>query len=313
MVLLPPAAVALAERQRGVIARFQLARWLGPAQIDGLVRRGFLLAIERGVYRVAGGARLAEQAPFAAALRSRPDAVVTGPFVLGHLRVDGYRPEDPFEILLAPGRRPPRNVTFPTRPDPIPQRPVGRDGEVRLAGPLDALIDAARFREVVGDRRLRLAYDWLRWRGLIDRDRVGRRLEELADVDVGARQLLEVLDGPGGLDSESDGERKLGRLAMRFDPPPEPQVYVTPARRADWYFRGLRQILEYLGSVDHDTLLGRIADDERDAELAQHQIRVRYVRRQDLDDVPALVASIAGTLAVRAHELGVAAPTLRPE
>lgn len=311
MVVLPRPAQTLAQRQFGVVARFQLLRWLRPVQVDGLVRHGLLVRLERGVYRVAGGAVLAEQRPVAAALRVRPAATVTGPFVLGHLRVDGFTPDDPFELLVSPRRELPRNVDFAYRRDPRPNRPVIKLGEVRLARPFDALLDTCRLRADVGDRRLRLAYDWLRWRDLIDTDRAARELARLATVDAGAQVLLEVLDGVG-LEPESDGERRLGGLVRLFDPEPEPQAWVTPRRRVDWYFRTARCGWEYLGTVDHAHVAGRIRDDQRDAELRRAGIHLSYVTAADLADESALLATIAGTLTVRAHAFGVTPPVLRP-
>jgi hypothetical protein len=125
MMVLPGPAITLAEDQDGVIARFQLMRWLEPRQVDFLVEAGFLVRIQRGVYRVAGGANLAIQVPFAAALRARPAATITGPAVLRRLGVDGYRDAEVFEVLVA-RQRTLRNVDFAWREDPDPTRGVQR-------------------------------------------------------------------------------------------------------------------------------------------------------------------------------------------
>lgn len=310
MAPLDDRAMQLAVQQFGVLARFQLRRWSTGRQIDGLVTRGSLHPIQRGVYRVAGGAVLPSQLPLAAALRCRGEGTVTGPFVLGHLRVDGFDDRAPYELLLPPGCRV-RGVEFPSRRDPYPDRPVIRLGDVRLASPADALIDACRWRSQLGDRRLRLAYDWLRWRGIIDVTRVLRTLDVRARGDEGARQLIDLLGGRDGLVAESEGERKLGALLRRFDPAPAAQLWVTDRRRVDWYFARARLAVEYQGSVDHDTDVGRRADAERERELGAAGIIVVQVRRADLDDREGLAARLAGRLAVRAAELGIDPPRYR--
>lgn len=307
--LLPTQATTLAETQYGVVSRRQLLRELSASEVNGRVRHGRLVVVERGVYRVPGGAVVPEQRPFAAALRSGAGATLTGPFVLGHLGVDGFRRDDAFEVLLPPGRRPPR-VDFPTRPDPQAGRPVTTVGEVRLAGPADALVDTGRFRGDVGDRQLRLACDWLRWQGILSAARLSAHLTRLAEHDdPGAIAVLDAL-GATGTSPESDGERGLGAALCRFIPPPEPQVWVTPSRRVDWYFRALRYGFEYLGGVDHGAVARRIADDERDRELRGEGIRLGYVTAADLAEETTLLGTIASTLTVRAHELGVPAPAL---
>lgn len=310
MAAIPGPAIELVERQLGVIARFQLRRWCSEDAIDGLGRRGTFVRLERGVYRWSGGAALVEQHALAAALRARPLATVTGPFVLGWLRVDGFTCADPFEILTCPSRRL-TGVGFPHRRDPLADRAVARVGEVRLAAPVDALIESALWRSSIGDRPLRVAHDQLRWRGILTADRVSRRLRERGERDPAVGCFLEALDG-APLRSESEGERLLAPVLTRLRPAPVPQVWVTPRRRVDWYLRELRFGWEYLGPVDHAYVSRRVADAERDEELAAQGIRLSYVTAADLRNPQALLASVVGALAVRADRLGVAAPTLAP-
>jgi hypothetical protein len=142
---------------------------------------------------------------------------------------------------------------------------------------------------------------------LLQPERLRTRVPQLLGPGTDAESLLTLLD-LGGLAPESEGERTLGRLLQTFEPRPEPQVWVTPTRRVDWYFRTLRFAYEYLGSVDHRGAAQRIADDERDAQLRDQGIRLGYVTADDLRDEATLLATVAGRLVVRAHELGVAAP-----
>jgi hypothetical protein len=312
MLHLPAPVIALAERQLGLIARFQLRRWLRPSQVDGHVRRGALVAVERGVYRVPAGAVVGQQTAFAAALRARPDATVTGPAVLGHLGVDGFSAGVPFEILVVPGRTL-QNVDFPWRADPRPDRRVVRYGEVRLTRPEDALVHSVRWRRELGDRVLRLGCHWLGWRGLIDRDRFLERLVARSGHDPDAARFLEVMGGVELGRCESDGERHLGHLVLGFDPPPRPQIWVRARRRSDWLFVEHGVALEYQGAIDHGGLANAAADAERDRELlVAADVRVIHVTDRDLADEPALIARIASELAIRATELGIPTPTYDP-
>jgi hypothetical protein len=303
--MLPPPAVALLEAQLGVIARHQLQRWLTKGQVDNLLRGGRLEPIERGVARLVGSARDPRQCAVAAGLRARPGAVVTGPLVLAHARIDGFRLDHPYEVLFRPGRRRPR-LSAPCRPDPEPERRVTLLGEARFATPVDALIDCGRFRDQLGDRTLRLGYDQLRWRGLTGAEHFVRRLSVLSD-DPGARAFRDLL---GACDprSESEGERQVGELIGGFRPRPEPQVRVTPTRRVDGYFVGLRFGVEYHGSVDHAPASARDADLRREAELRRENIRIEVVTARDLRDPDHLVARLAASLTMRARELGRPAP-----
>ncbi len=307
--MLPPAVVQLAEAQLGVVARHQLRRSVPDHVADALLHGAWLERLDRGVYRVVGGARLPQQRAIAATLRAGSGACLTGPVVLALLGIDGFRGDEPFEVLVPPGRRL-SGIDFPVRRDPDPARPVGQRGEVRLVGPIDALIDSAAFADELGARRIRLAHDVLRWRGLLAPGRLTERITALGRSAPGGSELAGLLD----LDlreATGDGERRLGELLARFEPPPEPQVWVTPNRRVDWWFRSVRYGWEYQGSVDHGTRVGRTRDAERDAELRRDGIRLGYIDDADLRDETALLATVAGALAARAHELGVAAPRLR--
>jgi hypothetical protein len=117
-----------------------------------------------------------------------------------------------------------------------------------------------------------------------------------------------ILEQAGGLVIETEGERALAPVLSCFDPPFITQYWVTPRRRVDFYCPRCRYGYEYLGEVDHTCVAQRLAEDERDAELRREGIRLGYVTKHDLRDPLALVATIAGSLTVRAHELGVEPP-----
>lgn len=311
--MIPDPAFEMAEAQHGVLARYQLLRWVAPHVADDLLRSELFAPLMRGVHRVRGAPLLAEQIAFAAALRARPGATVTGPLVLGLLGVPSFHGATAFEILRRPDRRL-SNVAFRHRADPVPDRAVARYGDVRIAGPLDALIDSAGLLGGLGrDRDLRVAWDHLRGKGLTSPDRLRRRFDLLRGRSPGVAILEVILEQAGGLTIETEGERALAPILSCFDPPFIAQYWVTPRRRVDFYCARCRYGYEYLGEVDHTCVAQRLADDERDTELRRDGIRLGYVTKHDLLDPVALMASITGSLTVRAHELGVAPPVaVRP-
>jgi hypothetical protein len=310
MLRFPRRAIALAQRQRGLVARWQLRGSMGDGQIDGHVRRGALVRVDRGVYRIRASALLPEHRAFALALRFRPSATITGPLVLGHLGVDGFTGSDPFELLLPATRRIRADLRW--RLDPRPDREVVRRGAIRLTTAADALVHSVRWRHQLGDRRLRLACDWLGWRGHLDRAAFLGQLVRRAGVDEDAAALLEVMGGLTLGRCESDGERAVGQVLAGFDPAPEPQVWLHAGRRTDWYFRRLRLGVEYDGGVDHGGLANRAADAARDAELARHGVELLHITRAEIDDPQALLVRLVTAITLRAQRLGVPTPSYDP-
>jgi hypothetical protein len=307
---LPSDALAIAEKQYGVLSRVQLLRWLSEPSLEGYVRRRTLEPLERGVYRVSGGVALPGQRAIAATLRCGPGAVLTGPFVLAHHRLEGFDLTAPFEVLLRPGRRV-RNAAFRTRRDPHPTRPVQKLGDVRVASKVDALLESCLWRDRYEDRQLRVAYDQLRFQHGVSTAKVRRRVAARGAADDAAVAFLDVVDGDPV--TESEGERALAPVLYQLDPRPEPQVWVTPARRVDFYLRALRFGWEYLGEVDHRHAERRMADAARDGELTAQGLRLHYVVAGDLRDHDAFIASTAEVLAQRAAQLGLQPPTFRPD
>jgi hypothetical protein len=296
----------LAQQQFGVLSRQQLTAHLSASVVDGYVRRGTVTPLARGVYRMTSLVDLPEQAPIAAALRAGPGAVVTGPFVLGLLKVDGFDVSDPFEILVPPGRRL-RHSTFPVRADPFPTRTVTKRGEVRIAAPVDGLIESSLWRPEVDVRRLRVAYHQPRWKGVLTTAKVERRLGARGPDDPAGVAFLEAV---GDLAPESEGEHALAPSLTRLRPTPKPQVWVTPKRRVDWYLAALRFGWEYVGGVDHAYPDRRQADAIRDDELVAQGIQLQYVTAADLEHPEAFLAATMEALVTRATRLGVQPPRL---
>ncbi len=112
---------------------------------------------------------------------------------------------------------------------------------------------------------LRAAVDSLRWRGLVGDKRLGACLEAFGNHD-GACTLRRLYQS-GLFELESEGERDAWPLVSRVQPPPEPQVWITPRIRVDFLWAVARYILEYQGG-GHDGLQRR-EDAERDGAMAR--------------------------------------------
>lgn len=292
--------------QLGLLARRQVVAELGEVVADRVLRAPGLERVHLGVVRIRGGATHPCQEAVAATLRCGPEAILSGPAALHLLALDGVNPGGAFEVLLPAGRRV-RGVSFPWRRDPAGDRTTWRLGQVRIADPTDALIESCLLHPTPPARQLRQVHDRLRWAGRLRPTMLGDRASALTrQRPLVLRELLE-LDGQA---STGDGERGLGRLLTRFDPPPEPQVWVTPYRRVDWLFRPIHLGIEYQGRLDHGSAGGRLGDRARDDELAQSGLRLLYVTAEDLRDGQALLVRIAAAVNSRAYELGVRAPTL---
>ncbi|MFP4233667.1 MAG: hypothetical protein ACLFUG_01920 [Nitriliruptoraceae bacterium] len=303
---LPDHLLDLSTQQLGLLARRQVVAELGEVVADRRLRSPWFERVERGVVRLRGGASHPCQQAVAAALRCGPEAVLTGPAAVHLLDADGVTPGGAFEIVL-PGRRRVRGVSFPTRREAADDRETWLLGGVRVAEPADALIESCLLHPPPPARQLRQVHDRLRWQGRLRPGALGARVPAITDARPPALRDLLELDGQA---STGEGERSLGRLLQRFDPPPEPQVWVTPYRRVDWLFRALQLGIEYQGRVDHAWSDGRFGDRTRDDELAQTGLRLLYVSAEDLRDPQALLVRIASAVASRAYERGLRAPTL---
>lgn len=314
--------------QQGLVARRQLVPRLGIDATDNLLRSDRFRRLLRGVYEVRGSGRHPGRSTMAAALWAGPDAIVSGPAAF-HLGIgDGLELGDRGFVLIPQRRRHtpdgvtrlrPRGTTaLPDGParqgvepvvlchDPSPPSANQLRGEVALASPVDALLDSVRLQPAVSRRQLRVAHDRLRWSGHLRSGELQIRARERRLHRAPHMQELLAIDGT---DATGDGERALGALLRGFRPPPEPQVWVTPARRVDWYFRPLRIGIEYQGSVDHAHASGRARDRVRDEELTLAGISLIYVDASDLKHERTVISRVAAVLVARAHELAMTAPT----
>lgn len=307
MVLTEP-LYALAEAQLGLVSRAQLITEVGLPRARAAMESPGLQRVTRGVYRLRGTPVHRHTSALARGLRWGDRSVVTGAAALELGGPAGVHlgSRAPALVGLAPGLRI-RSPGVATIVDHPPGRRATRLGAIRVALPVDALVDLLTLPGPASSRELRLAFDQLRWAGMLRPGELRRRSTELGVAD--AIDGHELLDHDGGA-STGWGERRLEGLARRFDPEPHAQYWVTPTRRADLYFPGVRLAVEYQGSVDHEHAAGRARDRVRDAELAAAGIRVLYLSRLDLRDEVATMATIAAALTTRAHQLGTTAPHL---
>jgi hypothetical protein len=291
MAVLNARALRLMSEQFSVASRPQLlACGLTEDQVDSLVQRGGLEKLLCGTYRVPGAAVPAEQYAMAAVLRCRPRAWVTGPFVLGLLRIEGFTVADPFEVIVPPGRRVQR-VPFTVRCEALPAHSLAAIGPLPAVTATRALIDTARG---VNGRRLVSAVDSARWLGLTRVDRLLRTAEQLRR-HPGAKRIRELI-ATGTLDYESEGERTVATIFADYDPPLEPQVWITPRIRVDFVWQDVRMILEFDGQRRHSLGADRDEDRARDRELRRLGYHVEHVTTADLANPSLLRARV---LAVR--------------
>lgn len=309
--MLPPDVTAALESSHGVAARRDLVRAASEGCIEGLVTRGALVPVHRGVYRAAGAVLSPRGRAAALLARVGPPARLTGPFVLALHGVPGAEEHaSQPEVLTTPGRRI-RGVA-PLRPDRLDRVPTPHVDGLPAVPPAVALVHAASGRHRLDDRALRSMLDQARWRGVLGSDDLTHAIDVVARAggrDTGARRWQAIL-GDLGVAPESDGERHLLGLLRRFTPPPAPQVWVTPRRRVDVWFAALRAAFEFDGRLDHAGGQQRAADAARDRELHAAGAVVWHVTSADLTDEQGFLAHAAGLLAARAAAVGVAAPRL---
>ena len=302
------AADAIFTAQHNVASRRQLCTVMTPHQVDGFVRHGRLVTRYWGVYHQAGVKLCSRGEAMAALLRCPDGSAITGPLVLGLLNVNGFSDTDPFEVLVPTGSRV-RRVDFTVRVNPS-TAPTGMLGALRIAAPVRALVDCGRPSFECSDDLLWTGYDSVRWQRLITTPRFVAELERSGARDAGAARWGSIADDRS-LTAESPKERELDEALQRFDPMPEQQVWITPRRRVDFYWRSLRLVIEYLGKAAHDHARGRAGDAVRDEELEGISVRTLHVVQADLADPAALTAWLVAAVEHRAAELGVAPPLLR--
>jgi very-short-patch-repair endonuclease len=275
----------IAGRQHGVVAHDQLiAAGVTRHQISLRVRRGSLVELHRGVYRV-GPVSSAHAHEMAALLACGPDAVLSHRSAAAYWNLYRYPSTAPVHVTVRPARSVVRHRIQVHRA-PIAPRDVRLRDRMRVSSPprtileLSADLDSMLLEFVVAEANIRRLANDAELRDQVERN-AGKR---------GVRRLGRVLDLPGGpRRTRSPGERRLLR-ALRGR---SIDGYEVNARihgyEVDFLWRDLGFVLELDGWDGHN---GRVAY-ERDrlkiAILEANGLTVMPVSgrrvRDDLDGV----------------------------
>lgn len=245
------------------------------------VAGGALERPARGLVRVAG-APVPPTQPLHIAVRSlappaRPTAgvLISGEAGLGLREVEGFPlPCRPLALVDRTRTVRRRDVAFDVRYVPL-ERVVGDEVlGIPTTEPAQALADAALRREL-SDRRLRVACDDLRSRGVTTLQELLTQWEVIRHP--GARRMLAMAPT---LELESEGERWCLEEVFRRAPPlPDCQVVLVGRLRVDFVFLFAALIVEYLGGC-HDGRADR--DATRTFALERRGYRIFLVTRSML-------------------------------
>lgn len=259
------------ERQYGVASRQQLLKaGLETTVLAGMVRRGHLEMVQRGVYRAAGSYVPAEQRAMAAVLRAGPGARLAGEHALALYGIEGAHLRGAPTILLPP-RRTLTSVDFIVLRTVVP----ARDHAVVLRVPglriERGVLEVAR---EASDRRVLQVVDSARWLRLLRAERLVRRAHDLPG-QPGARRVRRLL--AGALGPERFGERNLQALLAGLPGHFEWGVHdVVPGVRFAVDERTARLALEYDGARDHTSQRDVFAD--RSRELRVREAGIELIR-----------------------------------
>lgn len=235
--------------------------------IHGWIRRGLLIAVERGVYSLPGVPLTFERRVLARLLRCGPDAVA-GPFAtLALLGVEGFDAGLQIDVVVTRDRK-------LTTPDckhlDIPKADRTRHHKViPVLSAARALLEVAPH---VSRKRLRVAFDDARRRELLTVAHARRRAEDLPD-HPGSVILLDFL-GSDAAEAESDGERPMQEFLKQTLPNERIEWQVTdlvPGRRLDAVVRRLLLGFEYDSREYH---VDREADYLRDLDCGGDGVQV---------------------------------------
>jgi hypothetical protein len=300
---------ALASRQQGVVARFQLIRLgISASAIEARVRRGALLPLFRGVYAVGHAAVGVWGRRIAAVLALGEDAALSHRSSGASWRMrpaDGAR----FDVTVtrAAGRRSRPGIAI-HRMAIEPFEITVVDG-LRLTTPARTLLDLA---EVVSPRELERAIAAAEGLKLFDLRAVERVLAAHPGR-VGAVRLRRVLGAQDlGEDfTRSELERRVLDLCRDFGVP-APQVNaVVAGLEVDFFWPAAGLVVEADSRRHHLTRRAFERDRERDAILLRHGLRVLRLTHARIVGDPASVAADllaltgAGRLSVHMERKGV--------
>lgn len=235
--------------------------------VHGWVRRGLLVAVERGVYTVPSVTLTFERRVYCRVLRCGVGAVA-GPFAtLALLGVEGFGATDQVDVALTSDRQ--LRVAGWRHVDvPAIDRSRHRKA-IPMLSATRALLEVAPY---VSRKRLRVAFDDARRRGLLTVGHAVRRAESLGS-HPGAPILLEFLSSDAG-EAESEGERPLQVFLRQTLPDETIEWQVTdlvPGRRLDAAVRRVLLGFEYDSREYH---VDREADYLRDLQCGGDGVQI---------------------------------------
>lgn len=290
--------LALAARQHGVVARWQLQRAkIPPHKIEYLLKRGWFEAIHRGVYRV-GPLAPPRQREMAAILATGEDAV------LSHASAASL-----WELLPPPADSAPITVSTTRdlrgrssgirvhRVTVLPTEEVTHLDSLPLTTPSRTLLDLAGF---LTTRELEQAFARADRAKLLDRSQLEQLLECYPHRRGKARlrALVTTPESPALTRSEAE-ERFLTLVRKARLRPPKMNVHIQ-GYEVDALWDKERLIVEIDGFAFHSSPAAFEKDRHRDGVLAAAGFLVTRVTWHQLTREPeALVARLAQILAAR--------------
>jgi hypothetical protein len=221
---------------------------------------------------------------------------VSGEAALAVHRAEGFElPIDPLVLVDHRCRARVEGYPFTIRRTDLTDVETIMVGRVRTVRPWRAVADAALNADVT-ERRLRVAIDHLRYRGLLD---IVQAATRWASLDHAGGRRMAAMVASGDFEQESEGERDAFRLLFGRGgaPLPDCQVTIVGRRRADFTFLHAGLIAEYLGGVHDgkaDEAASRIAEFEQLGHRVlllsrsmlrnpeRHAARIEAVRRERL-------------------------------
>jgi very-short-patch-repair endonuclease/predicted transcriptional regulator of viral defense system len=287
---------ALARRQHGVVARWQLMELgLTADAIQHRIARGRLHPVYRGVYAV-GRPQLTRRGHWmAAVLACGPGCALSHDSCGALLGISTER--SGLIHVSVPGERRPRHAGIvPHRRSPMPE--VDHVDGIPVTDPVTTLIDLATS---LSRDALESAINAADRRDLIDperlRDAVNRR-----NRTPGVAILRKTLDRRTFTLTDSELERRFRPIGRNAGlPPPETQVQVN-GYRVDFYWPDLGLVVETDGLRYHRTAAQQTVDRERDqAHAAAGLVPLRFTHAQ-IRYEPARVERTLATVAARIRD-----------
>ena len=289
---------AIAARQRQVVARWQLlGAGVSRRAIEHRVARGRLHVIHRGVYLVGSAEPLSSGRETAALLACGPHATLSHVTAAAIWQIVTCVPAAIDVLVVARNPRPGAGVRVHRARSLRPDELRRHDGLV-VTSPCRTLIDLAG---VVNERTLRRAVEEALRLRLVRTADVLDALERAARRQgaPALRSLLAASEAPAM--TRSEAERRLLEL-LRAARLPKPATNARVAGfEVDAVWHSRRLVVEVDGFAFHASRAAFERDRRRDAALQAAGWRVvRLTWRRIVDEPEAVVALVAGLLALRA-------------